>query len=142
MRLVTIKDFNNGKTPETTLEMTPAFQGLLRSAQRQFRKDSPVSLTVEDRIEITEDTKLVTWQLTTTADVELVKDGAVLRQDDKSLKIENLSHPGLSMSVVSLYPAPLKLDRQIVGLKRIELRIPAWTVENKKTSIRVRLVEN
>ncbi|WP_286850077.1 heparinase II/III domain-containing protein [Proteiniphilum sp. UBA5480] len=140
--LVTIKDFNNGKTPETTLEMTPAFQGLLRSAQRQFRKDSPVSLTVEDRIEITEDTKLVTWQLTTTADVELVKDGAVLRQDDKSLKIENLSHPGLSMSVVSLYPAPLKLDRQIVGLKRIELRIPAWTVENKKTSIRVRLVEN
>ncbi len=78
----------------------------------------------------------------TTADVELVKDGAILRQDNKSLKIENLSHSGLSMSVVSLYPAPLKLDRQIKGLKRIELRIPAWTIENKKTRIQVRLSEN
>jgi hypothetical protein len=78
----------------------------------------------------------------TTADIELTKDGAILRQDNKSLKIENLSHPGLSMSVISLDPAPLKLDRQITGLKRIELRIPAWTIENNKTSIRVRLAEN
>lgn len=140
--LATIKDFKDGKTPEATLELTPAFHGLLKSAQRKFRKDSPVSLTVEDRIEITEDTKLVTWQLMTIADVELTKEGAILRQDNKSLKIENLSHPSLSMSVVSLDPAPLKLDRQITGLKRIELRIPAWTIENNKTSIRIRLVEN
>lgn len=140
--LVTIKDFKNGDDPEATFEMTPAFNGLLKSAQRKFRKDSPVSLTVEDMIEISDSTKLITWQLMTTADVELVKEGAILRQDNKSLKIENLSHPGLSMSVVSLYPAPLKLDRQIKGLKRIELRIPAWTIENKKTRIEVRLSEN
>ena len=93
-------------------------------------------------IEASDSAKLITWQLMTTADVELTKEGAILRQDNKSLKIENLSHPGLSMSVVSLDPAPLKLDRQIAGLKRIELRIPAWTIENNKTSIRVRLAEN
>jgi hypothetical protein len=122
--------------------MTPAFNGLLKSAQRKFRKDSPVSLTVEDMIEISDATKLVTWQLMTTANVELVKNGAILRQDNKSLKIENLSHPDLSMSVVSQYPAPLKLDRQIEGLKRIELRIPAWTIENMKTRIQIRLAEN
>lgn len=140
--LATITDFKNGNNPEATFELTPAFHGLLKSAQRKFRKDSPVSLTVEDMIEASDSAKLITWQLITTADVELTKEGAILRQDNKSLKIENLSHPGLSMSVVSLDPAPLKLDRQIAGLKRIELRIPAWTIENNKTSIRIRLSEN
>ncbi|MEN6324074.1 MAG: heparinase II/III family protein [Proteiniphilum sp.] len=139
--LATIKDFKDGNNPEATFELTPAFHGLLKSAQRKFRKDSPVSLTVEDVIEVSDSVKLITWQLMTTADVELTREGAILRQDSKSLKVENLSHPGLSMSVVSLDPAPLKLDRQIAGLKRIELRIPAWTIENNKTSIRIRLAE-
>lgn len=78
----------------------------------------------------------------TTADVELVKGGAVLKQDGKTLKLENLSHPDLALSVVSLYPAPLELDRQMEGLKRIEIRIPAWTIENGKTTLKVRLSEN
>jgi hypothetical protein len=33
----------------------------------------------------------------------------------------------------------LELDRQIEGLKRIEIRIPAWTIENGKTTLKVRL---
>jgi len=78
----------------------------------------------------------------TTADVELVKGGAVLKQDGKTLILENQSHPELSLSVVSLYPAPLKLDRQMEGLKRLEIRIPAWTVENGKTTLKVRLAGN
>jgi hypothetical protein len=55
------------------------------------------------------------------------------------LKMENLTHPKINPSVVSMYPAPLKLDRQIKGLKRIEIRIPAWTMENGKETIKVRL---
>jgi hypothetical protein len=78
----------------------------------------------------------------TTADVENTDGGAVLRQDGKELKIENLTHPELTFSVISLDPAPMKLDRQIEGLKRIELRIPAWTCENGKDHIRIRLSEN
>lgn len=140
--LVTITNFQEGENPEATLEMTPAFNGLLKSAQRTFRKDSPVSLMVEDQIEIADATQFITWQLMTTADVELIKGGAILRQDNKSLKIENLSHPDLSMSVVSLYPAPLELDRQIKGLKRLELIIPAWTIPNKNTRISIRLISN
>ena len=78
----------------------------------------------------------------TTADVEITDGGAVLHQDGKKLKIENFTHPELTFSVVSLYPAPMKLDRQIKGLKRIELRIPAWTCENGKDHIRIRLSGN
>ncbi len=48
----------------------------------------------------------------------------------------------LSMSVVSLNSVPLELDRQIARLKRVELRIPAWTIEKGKTTIRIRLSEN
>ena len=75
----------------------------------------------------------------TTADVEIVEGGAILKQDGKTLKLENLSHPELTVSVISLYPAPLELDRQIEGLKRIEIRIPAWTLESNKGEIKVRL---
>jgi hypothetical protein len=68
--------------------------------------------------------------------------GVVLRQDGKELKIENLTHPGINFSVISLFPAPLKLDKQIEGLKRLELSIPAWTIENDKIQIKVRLSGN
>ncbi len=137
-----IVDFKPGPTPEATIDFSPTFEGQLKSAQRTFKKDGPVSLVVEDNIETSEATEWITWQLMTTADVEITGNGALLRQDGKELKLENQSHPDFSLSVVSLYPAPLELDRQIEGLKRIELRIPAWTVEDGKETIRFRLSGN
>lgn len=137
--LATIADFKGGENPEATFEMTPTFKGLLKSAQRKFIKDSPSSIVIEDDIEISEKTELITWQLMTTAEVEIVKGGAILMQDGKKLKLENQSHPDIEFSVISLYPAPLELDKQIEGLKRLEIRIPAWTIESSKTTIKVRL---
>lgn len=138
--LATIGNFKAGAKPEATIEMTPTFAGQLKSAQRRFSKDGTQSLLIEDEIETIAETKMVTWQLMTTADVEIVKGGAVLRQDEKKLKVENLSHPELSVSVISLYPAPLELDRQIPGLKRLELRIPGYLFKENKGKIVVRLV--
>ncbi len=68
--------------------------------------------------------------------------GAVLTQGDKELKLENLSHPEFAVSVVSLYPPPHELDKQIEGLKRLEINIPAWTIKNDKSNIQVRLSGN
>lgn len=137
--LATIVDFKDGDNPEAVIDLSPTFKGQLTKAQRKFAKDSPSSLLIEDDLSISDSTKFVTWQLITTADVELTKSGAVLHQNGKKLKVENLSHPQFTLSVISLYPAPLKLDRQIEGLKRVELRIPAWTMENGKTKIMIRL---
>jgi hypothetical protein len=137
--LATIADFKDDEKPEATIDMTPTFKGQLKSASRRFVKDSPASLLIEDNIEISEETKLITWQLMTTADVEIVDGGAVLMKDGKKLKLENLSHPDVTVTLVSLYPAPLELDKQIEGLKRLEIRIPAWTIEGNKTKIKVRL---
>ena len=138
----TLQNFQDGKTPSATFDLTPVYGDKLKSAKRTFLKDSPVSVVIEDNIETNEKTQSVTWQMLTQADVEFVKGGAVLKQNGKSLKLENLSHPELQLSVVSLYPAPLQLDRQLDGLKRIEIRIPAWTVNEGKTNIKVRLSEN
>ena len=134
-------DFKGGEKPEAAFDLTAVYGENLKSAKRRFIKDSPTSLVIEDNIEISEKTKLITWQLMTTADVEIVDGGAILKKDGKTLKLENLSHPDLMVSVISLFPAPLKIDRQIEGLKRIEIRIPAWTIENGKTIIKVRLTE-
>ena len=138
----TLLNFQDGKTPSATFDLTPVYGDKLKSAKRTFLKDSPVSVIIEDNIETNEKTQSVTWQMLTQADVEFVKGGAVLKQNGKTLKLENLSHPELQLSVVSLYPAPLQLDRQLDGLKRIEIRIPAWTVKEGKTNIKVRLSEN
>ncbi len=136
-----IVEFKDGETPEATVDMSRLFKDTVKSAYRKFIRDSSTSIVIEDTVEKSENTRMVTWQLLTQADVEITHDGAILRQDGKALKLENLTHPNIAVSVVSLYPAPLELDRQIEGLKRIEIRIPAWTMTSEKESIRVRLSE-
>ena len=134
-----LTEFKEGPRPEATFDMKEVFGGLLKSATRRFVKEDEHSMLIEDRIEISDSTKSVTWQLITAADVEITKDGALLRQDGKALKLENLSHPDVMVSVISLDPPPLELDRKIENLKRIELRFPAYIFSEGVNEIRVRL---
>jgi len=134
-----IVDFKGGEQPSATIDLTPAFAGLLKSARRTFVKENPASLLIEDYVEISENTNWITWQMITQADVEIVKGGAVLRQDNQVLKLENLSHPEITVSLISLDPPPLYFDKTIENLKRLEIRIPAWTVKNGKCELKVRL---
>lgn len=135
----TIVDFKAGAVPEATVDLTPTFAGQLARATRRFVKDSPTSLLIEDDLTLSKETRLITWQLITQADVEIVKGGAVLRQDGKRLLLENLSHPNLTVSVISLDPPLFQLDMKKENMKRIEIRIPAWTIEGDTTKLRVRL---
>jgi hypothetical protein len=134
-----LTDIRDDARPEAVFDLTAVFGNLLKSARRTFTKDGPSSLLITDEIETSPETKSVTWRIMTTADVEITKEGAILRQDGKTLKLSNLSHPDFMMSVISLDPAPLALDRQIKGLKSLELRIPAWTFKNGKGTIGVKL---
>lgn len=137
--MTTISDFKDGATPQVSFDMTPTFAGLLQSASRTFTKESSTSVLIVDDIEILEKTELITWQLITGSDVELVPGGAILSQEGKQLHLELLSHPELSLSIISLDPPPLKLDRTIENLKRLELRIPTYLFENNVGKIEVRL---
>ena len=135
----TLLSFSDGEQPEATFDLSNTLEGQVKSAKRKFLKDSPLSITIEDEIELSENTKLITWQMITLADVEITKNGAILKQDGKTLQLQNLSHPEIMVSVVSLDPTPLELDRHIEGLKRIEIRIPAWTIKGNEAKIIVRL---
>ena len=134
-----IIDFKAGDQPETTLDMSDVFGNKLKNATRRFLKENDYSLLIEDKFEITGSTQNVTWQLMTTADVEIIKGGAILKQDGKQLKLENLSHPELAVSIISLDPPPLKLDRKIKNLKRIEIRMPDYIFPDKQGAVKVRL---
>lgn len=135
-------DFKGGGHPEATLDLSPTFESQLESAYRKYVKDSPTSLIIEDEFVVSDSTQMVTWQLMTIADVEVIKGGAILKQEGKRLHLENMSHPEIAVSVISLDPAPVALDRQIKNLKRVELRIPAYIIEDKKTTLKVRLSED
>jgi hypothetical protein len=132
-------DFSEGQNPEATFDLSAVYGENMSSVKRTFRKDSPVSVLIKDELQTSEKTQIVTWQMMTTADVEIVDGGAVLSQEGKTLRVENLSQPDIKFSVISLDPAPMELDRQIENLKRLELRVPAWTLENGKGTIQVRL---
>uniref|UniRef100_UPI0025E5EFEE heparinase II/III domain-containing protein n=1 Tax=Algoriphagus sp. TaxID=1872435 RepID=UPI0025E5EFEE len=76
--------FKDGEQPEATFDLSKTLEGQVKSAKRKFTKDSPSSITIEDEIELSESTQLITWQMMTLANVELTEDGAILKQDGKT----------------------------------------------------------
>lgn len=134
-----IIDFKQGNQPGATFDMTEVFRGQLKNAKRTFTKENDSTLLIEDIVEKSEATKSITWQLMTTAVVIPSEKGALLTQDGKQLTLEILSPADVKVSVISLDPPPLQLDRKIDGLKRIEIRIPAYLFPEDQVSIRVRL---
>ena len=137
--LATISDFIADPFPTAVVNMDQTFAGQLKKAKRKFTKDSPASVLIEDFIVPGDSTEQVIWQMMTTADVQPTKSGATLAQEGKKLRLEILSHPQLSISIISLDPPPFKLDRQIENLKRIEIRIPKYLLTEGENRIAVRL---
>jgi hypothetical protein len=136
---VPVIDFKKGSRPEISFDMTKLYDGDIKKLTRKFTKPNDQSLLIEDHFEITDSTKMITWQLITQADAEVVKNGVVLHQDGKQLNIDVLTPSGITASIIALDPPPLKIDKRMDNLKRIELRIPAWTVKNGKGTIKVKL---
>jgi hypothetical protein len=94
---------------------------------------------IEDKFELNDSTRTITWALMTVAQVMPVKNGAVLKQDGKELKLSILSPGELEISVISLDPPPLEIDKTIKNLKRIEIRMPAYIFPDGKGMLRVQL---
>lgn len=132
-------DFQKGDHPEGTFDLSKVFDDNMKSVTRRFLKENDHSLLIEDNLVLSDSTKKITWQFMTTADVEITDGGAVLKENGKTLALRNLSHPDITVSVISLDPPPLELDKRIENLKRIEIRIPAYLFPDGKGTIRVRL---
>jgi hypothetical protein len=135
----TLADFKSGNQPEAKFDMTDIFPGLVEKAERTFIKDSDHSVAIEDALTLNDSTKTISWAIMTTAEVIPVKDGALLKQDDKSLKLTVISPEDVRVSVIMMDPPPMTLDRKIDNLKKVELQIPAYIFHDKKALIKVRL---
>lgn len=135
----TITNFKAEGQPEVTYDMTKTLGGLVKSSQRRFVKENDHAVLVEDTFETNDSTRYLTWAIMTTAEVLPVKNGAILKQDGKELKLTILSPDNLNVSILSLDPPPLEIDKTIPNLKRIEIRVPAYLATNGKGQIRVRL---
>jgi len=134
-----ITDFQKGERPEVTIDMTEIYGKNLASLQRRFIKESNNSFVLEDQIGTNDSTQTITWAIMTMAHVTPVKNGAVLQQDGKKLKLSILAPDKLEVSVISLDPPPLEIDKTIKNLKRIEIRIPAHLIPDQEGLVRVRL---
>ncbi len=134
-----VTEFKAGKNAEVVFDMPEVFEGHLKSAFRKFKKESNHSLLIEDAIVLEDTTKTVTWALMTTAEVKTTSGGAVLIQDGKKRNLTILSPGNAVVTVVSLDPPPMELDKKIEGLKRIEINCPASMFQNGEGVIKVRL---
>ena len=137
-----IIDFKDQDQAEVSIDLSNLYFDNIKAVQRKFTKDSKRSLLIEDTFETNENTKSITWGLMTQAEVSLEKNVAVLKQNGKTLHIRILNTDKYNLSVISLDPPPLEIDKTMENLKRIEIRIPAWTLENGKGSLKVRLSED
>jgi hypothetical protein len=135
----TIIDFKDGDKPEVTIDMTELYFGNINSIQRRFIKESESSILIEDSFETNDSTETIVWGLMTQAEVQPTKNGAILMQEGEELELSILEPEGLSISIISLDPPPMKIDKTMENLKRIEIRVPAWVFDGSEGKIIVRL---
>lgn len=135
----TLVEFKTGTQPVAKFNMTEVFSGLVEKAERTFIKDSDHSITIKDELTLNDSTKTITWAIITTAEVLTVKNGAILKQDGKTLNLSVISPADIQISTIMMDPPPMALDRKIENLKKVELRMPAYIFHNKMAIIKVRL---
>jgi hypothetical protein len=96
-------------------------------------KDGPVP---EATIDLTE---IFKGKLNSAARRFVKESSRSLLIEDNFENLEILSPANLEVSIISLDPPPLKLDKRIENLKRIEIRVPAYFYDGLKGDIIVRL---
>lgn len=134
-----ITNFKAGQLPEATVDMTDVFKGHLKSETRKFTKDTNHSITIEDNFVLLDSTKSLSWAIMTTAEVIPTAEGAILKQDGKQLNLEIESPLKTGVSVIRMDMPDYKLDKKITGLKKVEIRVPAYAFAEGRGTIKVRL---
>jgi hypothetical protein len=123
-----IRSKEGGKS--VVVDLHQIFEGQIDSVLRTFTKVNDHALRIEDRFRLPDNAKTVTWTMITQAEVQTVKQGAILKQDGKRLDLTLIEPASMNVSVISLDPPPLPYDKTIPSLKRLEIRIPAYVLKD------------
>ncbi|WP_285058616.1 heparinase II/III domain-containing protein [Pedobacter ginsengisoli] len=128
-----------GNRPQAGFDLSAVFKGQLNGAKRDFKRTGDQSLEITDVLELSEQTKNVTWAMMTQADAEIIVGGVLLKQKGKILKVMIRQPEGAEIKVVSRNPPPLDYDMKVSDLKRLEFRFPAELLKSKGQKIVVEL---
>lgn len=131
-----------GNSKWVSIDMTDIFANQLNQSNRTFRKMDGQTLRVEDQFIPEDKTNKVTWTMVTQAEVKTTEQGAVLFQDEKTLNLQIIEPKSTNVSITSLNPLPLSYDKNIEGLKRIEINIPGYLLKEGTNRIVVVLKSN
>jgi rhamnogalacturonyl hydrolase YesR len=125
--------------PEGAFDLSKVFAGQLTSAKRKFTRVSDQTLQIEDALELSDQTKTVTWAMMTQADAKIISGGVLLSQNGKSLKVLMKQPLNVEIEIVSKDPPPLAYDMKVPGLKRLEFKIAAHSLQGSQSKIVVEL---
>ena len=110
-----------GSIPECTFDLSELYGDHIQVARRSFSRLTGTRLRISDKLLFSAETRSITWNLITRAGVK-VADGVVeLQQDGATLYLRVSSGAPYEIKVVSLSPPPLDYDKDIEGLKRLEI---------------------
>lgn len=132
-------DFRSGQQTEVIYDMSDILKNQVSSARRRFVKENDHSILIEDIVVSNDSTNTVTWGMMTFADVQLEQNGARLMQEGKEMYLKILQPGNIQVSLISLDPPPMQIDKVMDSLKRIEIRIPTYTQASEEIILRVRL---
>jgi hypothetical protein len=131
-----------GDVPSFTFEMTPVFGSSIEQAERNYSRISDTRFRITDDFLFSANTKYLTWQMITLAEVKIKKDGVVLQQEGKKLYLDIEVDIPYKVMVRDLSPPPLTYDKDIPGLKRIEIRLEREAFTGNSGSIVVELTND
>ena len=138
-RVTLVRKETRSAEPEFTFEMTPLYGDHLQQASRSFTRLSETRLGIRDDFVFSPGTKSLTWQMITRAKVYVKKDLVTLKQDGKELYMHLSTEIPFEVKIVDLSPPPLSYDKDIPGLKRIEICYKREDFPGKRGHIKVEL---
>jgi hypothetical protein len=109
------------KVPRFTFDLTALYGDKMQMTKRTFSRLSRTRLRISDELGFSPSTKSLSWQMITRAELWLEEGGVMLEQDGATLYLRLPSEVPFEVKVVSLDPPPLPYDKEIEGLKRLEI---------------------
>jgi hypothetical protein len=125
--------------PAAKFDLTQLFGENTNSVERSFQRIAGQTLRITDKIGFSSTTRDITWQMITRAEVLVRNKTLFLRQDGSELALYVINEEPCEISVVNLQPPPLPYDKEIDGLKRIELKWDRLDFKGESATIRVEL---
>ncbi len=110
-----------GSIPQFTFDLSALYGDMVQGAHRTFSKQSESRLRISDELLFSPLTESLSWQMITRAELWLEEGGVMLEQDGATLYLRLPSEVPFEVKVVSLDPPPLPYDKEIEGLKRLEI---------------------